>query len=222
MLTLKKMAGMLCVARHINSMQVRHEFLGFRRSFAKQVFISSLMIASTLGLNARAATETPHLSLVQNPNLLVSDATQAVPQAWRIDGTVEQVAVDDTMRRNGQPSLRFKFKSGAPYAGVIQRLNGSELRGETLIVEGWVARNSANSPVGVWIRAIGDDKKSVGYANTYEEPVPTDGSFVRHIVKFTVPQETNTLLVGASIWGEDGTAWFSFVDLYEVKPPAKG
>lgn len=85
-----------------------------------------------------------------------------------------------------------------------------------------MARNSSNSPLGVWIRAIGDDKKSVGYANTYEEPVPTNGTFVRHIVKFTVPRDTNTLLVGASISGEDGTAWFSFVDLYEVKSLIKG
>lgn len=222
MLKLKNLTSMFRVTRSINSVQVHHEYLRFRRSISKQIWISLLLIISMLGLNARASAETPHLSLVQNPALLVSDATQAVPQAWRIDGTAEQVAVDDTMRRNGQASLRFKFKSGAPYAGVIQRVNGGELRGKTLIVEGWVARNSANSPVGVWIRAIGDDKKSVGYANTYEDPVPTNGSFVLHRVKFTVPQDTNTLLVGASISGEDGTAWFSFVDLYEAKPPAKG
>lgn len=136
MLKLKNLTSMSRVSRSINSVQVHHEYLRFRRSFTKQKWFSLLLIASTLALNARATTETPHLSLVQNPALLVSDATQAVPQAWRIDGTPEQVAVDDTMRRNGQASLRFKFRSGAPYAGVIQRLNGSELRGKTLIVEG--------------------------------------------------------------------------------------
>jgi hypothetical protein len=168
----------------------------------------------SLLISVTASAQTDASSLLLNPTLRIDNATSPAPSGWRFDGTAVEFAADSAVKRSGLPSLRVKFAAGAPYAGVLQRLDGERVRGETLIIDGWLARDTASAPVGVWVRAFDKERKSIAYVNSYELANPADGSFTRHVIELKVPDEAVALLIGASIYGDTGTAWFSSVDAY--------
>jgi hypothetical protein len=159
-------------------------------------------------------------SLLLNPTLRIDDAANPTPNGWRLDGTAVEFAPDLAVKHTGPQSLRVKFAKGAPYAGIAQRLDGESLRGKTLVIDSWLARDNVNASVGVWVRAFDKERKSIAYANSYELAIPADRSFTRHLVELKVPDDAVAILVGASIYGETGTAWLSSVDAY-VKPAAQ-
>jgi hypothetical protein len=173
-----------------------------------------LMMVATLGAQPStlaAAAQTASPSLVANPTLQAVDDSGA-PHGWRLDGTAVEVASDPAVTRNGLNSLRVTFEKGAPYAGIIQRLDGDRVKDATVVIEGWLARDTATAAVGVWARAFDKEGRSIGYANSYELDLPADKRFRRHSIELRLPPETNTVLVGASIYGDSGMAWFGGVD----------
>jgi hypothetical protein len=167
---------------------------------------------------AMACSSTPigrQRSLVLNPALTMPiGTTLQVPTHWRPDGTADEVAMDPSVSRQGMPSYRVKFKEGAPYAGLVQRIPAEALVGSTLVVDAWLARSTEQASAGVWIRAFDKDNNSIAYANSYEMPLPPIRDLHQHVFEFLVPPATTSLLVGASIYGESGTAWFNSVDVY--------
>ena len=172
-----------------------------------------LMMVATLGAHPSilVAAQTTSPSLVANPTLQTVDDSGA-PRGWRLDGTAVEVASDPAVTRDGLNSLRVTFEKGAPYAGIVQRLDGDRVKDATVVIEGWLARDTATAAVGVWARAFDKEGRSIGYANSYELDLPADKRFRRHSIELKVPPETNTLLVGASIYGDSGMAWFGGVD----------
>ncbi|MCZ8318689.1 MAG: hypothetical protein ACK5S2_00385 [Lysobacteraceae bacterium] len=180
-----------------------------RHTFVLLLMLFATLVAQNLSLAAESPSDAP--SLVANPELRDVDASGA-PRGWRLDGTAVEVAPDPTVTRDGLNSLRVTFEKGAPYAGIVQQLEGDRVRGRTVVVDGWLARDTANAPVGVWARAFDKEGGSIGYANSYELDLPADKRFRRHSIELKVPPETNTLLVGASIYGDSGMAWFGGVD----------
>jgi hypothetical protein len=154
-------------------------------------------------------------SLVLNPALATPiGTTPQVPTHWRADGTADEVSMDPSVSRQGMPSYRVKFKEGAPYAGLVQRIPAEALLGRTLVVDAWLARDTEQASAGVWIRAFDKNNNSIAYANSYEKPLPPTTGLHQHVFEFLVPPATTSLLVGASIYGESGTAWFNSVDVY--------
>jgi hypothetical protein len=155
-------------------------------------------------------------SLVQN-SLLTVEASQSsvvAPTGWRIDGEPETMALDPNMIRNGRPLLRVTFKSGKPYAGFVQQLQGNAWRGKRVTVNTKLARNNGEMPTGVWIRAFDKNKESIMYANTYDEPLPADSKLNHQQLVFDIPADAESVLVGASVYGDvDGAAWFQSLDV---------
>ncbi|MCZ8062333.1 hypothetical protein [Silanimonas sp.] len=172
-----------------------------------------LMMVATLGAHPSilVAAQTASPPLVANPTLQAVDASGA-PRGWSLDGTAVEVASDPAVTRDGLNSLRVTFAKGAPYAGIVQRLRGDRVNGATVVIEGWLARDTATAAVGVWARAFDKEGRSIGYANSYELDLPADKRFRRHSIELRLPPETNTVLVGASIYGDSGMAWFGGVD----------
>jgi hypothetical protein len=174
-------------------------------------------IALFIAIASSACTTQPvrEPSVILNPSLLVEGAsTSTVPTSWQADGTAEELVVDAAVAKQGRPSWRVKFKEGAPYAGLVQRLPVEAILGRTLVVEAWLARNTERASVGVWIRAFDKDRKSIAYANSYEKPLPATSSLHQHVFEFVVPPTATALMVGASIYGENGIAWFNSIDVY--------
>jgi hypothetical protein len=181
-----------------------------------RAFFAVLLLSLTLNMTGCATPSTRSPSLVQNPQLQVdAGAATAVPTGWRIDGGPDAVAVDASMARQSRPSLRVGYKPGPPYAGIVQRVAAAEVRGKRLVVDAWLARNNNQMPTGVWIRAFDKDKKSIAYANTYEAPLVGSGQLSQQRLMFSVPEEADVLLVGASVYGDvEGAAWFNSLDVY--------
>jgi hypothetical protein len=158
--------------------------------------------------------QTKSNSLISNPTLKIDETSSPAPKGWQLDGTAVEFASDPIIKHNGPQSLRIKFAKGASYAGIVQRLEAEPVRGKTIFIDGWLARDNRDAPVGVWVRAFDKDRKSIAYANSYELSSPADRSFTRHLIELKVPAETAAILVGASIYGETGTAWLGSLDAY--------
>jgi hypothetical protein len=183
-----------------------------------RMFRPLLVGLCSLLVSVAASAQTDASSLMVNPTLQIDSATGPAPSGWRLDGTALEFAADSSVKRNGLPSLRVKFAAGAPYAGILQRLAGERVSGRTLVIDGWLARDTASASVGVWVRAFDKERKSIAYVNSYEQANPADGTFTRHRVELKVPDETVALLIGASIYGDTGSAWFSSVDAHVEGP----
>jgi hypothetical protein len=177
--------------------------------FRQSVAVLCLLLASI-----SCPAQTNSNSLISNPTLKIDEASSSAPKGWQLDGTAVEFASDSTIKHKGPQSLRIKFAKGAPYAGIVQRLEAEPVRGKTVFIDGWLARDNGDAPVGVWVRAFDKDRKSIAYANSYELPNAADRSFRRHLIELKVPEETVVILVGASIYGETGTAWLGSLDAY--------
>jgi hypothetical protein len=123
------------------------------------------------------------------------------------------MVLDRSVLADGRPTLRVDYRATAPYAGLVQRLDAPALSGQRLIVEGWLARDTEAAAVGVWIRAFNAQRQSIAYANSYEMPLPADRRLHRHTLAFEVPADAAFLLVGASVYGADGSAWLGGIDV---------
>ncbi len=163
-----------------------------------------------------------HAQIVRNPGLQVNEAVSPIPEGWRADGRAERMAADPTVQVAGRPTLRIDYVASAPYAGLVQRLDASVLTGRRVLVLGWLARDREAAAVGVWIRAFNAERQSVAYANSYEQPLPADRTVRRHELSFVVPADAVAVLVGASVYGADGSAWFGGIDVraegHEARP----
>ncbi|MCE2917086.1 MAG: hypothetical protein ACOVQT_07655 [Rubrivivax sp.] len=171
-------------------------------------FIISVFVLCIAGLPGHLQAQ-----IVRNPDLLVADAASPVPDGWRVDGQFERMTLDATVQAAGRPTLRIDYLASAPYAGLVQRLDAVALSGQRLVVQGRLARDNGAAAVGVWIRAFNAQRQSIAYANSYEQPLPADRSLREHALEFAVPPEAAFLLVGASVYGADGSAWFGGIDV---------
>jgi hypothetical protein len=150
--------------------------------------------------------------IIANPRLQVASPASPVPEAWRAHGRAERMAPDAAMRVEGRPAWRVDYRASAPYAGLVQRLDATALRGQRLALEGWVAKDQEAAAAGIWVRAFDAQRQSVAYANTYEQPLPADRQLRRQQLEFTVPADAAFVLVGVSIYAASGSAWFGGID----------
>lgn len=112
--------------------------------------------------------------IIANPMLQVVSPASHVPEAWRADGQAERMAQDPAMRVEGRPARRVDYLGSAPYAGLVQRLDATAVRGQRLSLEGWVAKDHEAAAAGIWVRAFDAQRQSLAYANTDEHPLPAD------------------------------------------------
>jgi hypothetical protein len=145
-----------------------------------------------------------------------SDATK--PTHWRLDGKAEEITIDIEKRYRGQQSLRVKFKEGAPYAGVIHRLNAEDVRGKTLFASAWIARGRDGASTGIWIRAFDSDKKSVAYVNTYDSLAAKETAWTQHNMNIEIPASAAVVMMGVSTYGKDGVMWVDEVAIAVQEP----
>ena len=90
--------------------------------------------------------------------------------------------------------------------------------------EGWVAKDQEAAAAGLWVRAFDAQRQSRACANTYEQALPADRQLRRQRLEFAVPAEAAFVLVGASIYGASGSAWFGGIDarLVPAEPAVGG
>ncbi len=146
--------------------------------------------------------------VIGNPSLQVPSPAAAAPEGWRADGRAERMAPDPAVLVEGRPAWRVDYLVPAPYAGLVQRLDAAALRGQRLLLEGWVAKDQEAAAAGLWVRAFDAQRQSMAYANTYEQTLPADRQLRKQRLEFAVPAEAAFVLVGASIYGASGSAWF--------------
>jgi hypothetical protein len=139
---------------------------------------------------------------VENPDL---------PSEWLIDGVATGIALDTNKKKSQQASLRIAYKIGAPYAGIVQTAPVVVLRGKRLVLRTHIARRGSAASVGIWIRAFDKEKRSIAYVNSYETVPVVDESWVPHMVEINVPDNTEKLLIGASIYDGDGIMWIDTI-----------
>ena len=151
--------------------------------------------------------------IVSNPGLQAEDGASGSISGWRVDGKGAVVASDAAVRRSERATARIEFQNGNPYAGVAQRLvNLDAVRGRTLVVTGWIMRETDDPEAGVWIRAFGADGKSLAYANTYALPKGPPKQWRQHELEFTVPLEAAGVILGAALYGQSGRIWVAELD----------
>jgi hypothetical protein len=156
---------------------------------------------------------------IPNSGFEERDTTDASkPAYWRLDGKAEEIAIDTERKYRGQQSLRVKFKEGAPYAGVVHRLNAEDVRGKTLFASAWIARGTDSANTGIWIRAFDKDKKSIAYVNTYDSPAAKETAWTQHNMTIEIPASAATVMMGVSIYGKDGVMWVDEVAITMQEP----
>ena len=169
----------------------------------KQPFIL-MSVAFALVLAACAAA----LPIVRNADFSVRQVENSnLPSDWRIDGVASEVSLDTEKRKTQLASLRIAYKLGAPYAGVIQTAPITVLRGKRLVLRTHIARRGSTAEVGIWVRVFDKDKRSIAYVNSYETVPAADESWTPHMVEINVPDNAESVLIGASIYGGDGVMW---------------
>ena len=150
--------------------------------------------------------------VIANPMLQVESPASPVPEPWRADGQAERMSPDPAMPVQGRPAWRVDHLGSAPYAGLVQRLDATALRGQRLALQGWVAKDHEAATAGIWVRAFDAQRQSMACANTYEQPLPADRQMHRQRLQFAVPAEAAFVLVDISIYGASGSAWFGGID----------
>ncbi len=146
-----------------------------------------------------------------------SPSNAKLPSDWRLDGEALETVLDKNKKHQGAQALRVKFKEGAPYAGVLQRLNTDAMRGKTVLATAWFAREQDEATVGIWMLASDKDGKRIAYANSYETDAAKKKEWTQHQVRLLIPAEATSALLGVAIYDKDGTMWVDQVEL-EVQP----
>jgi hypothetical protein len=145
------------------------------------------------------------------------DATNT-PKYWRVDGLAPRYELDQSVRRSGGNSLKVRFQSDfnkEGYSGAIQNFDASALAGKRVVLSGYFRRNSVASKVGLWLLAADRSGKKLGYANSYDQPLATDG-WSAHRIEFDVPPNAGQLKLGVAIYEGDGDMWVDDVQLSVV------
>jgi hypothetical protein len=143
-----------------------------------------------------------------NPGFEDADpADQTKPAQWRIDGKAVEIGLVKDMKRSGNQALRVQFKEGAPYAGVLQRLDVETVRGKSIDASAWFARGKDEANVGIWIGAFDKDRKRIAYANTYDSAEAKRMEWTKHNMRIDIPNEAASVMLGIAIYGKDGVMW---------------
>jgi hypothetical protein len=176
----------------------------------KHRLLGSVICCIVLHAQALPAVQASDPGIVLNPELRSEDDASGSIRAWRVDGKGAVVVLDTEVRRGECATARIEFQSGNPYAGLAQRLsNPDAFRGRTLVVTGWIMRETDEPEAGVWIRAFSADGKSLAYANTYALPKGPPMQWRQHEIELTVPVEAAGVMLGAALYGQSGRMWVS-------------
>lgn len=152
--------------------------------------------------------------LVTNPRLLQRVATDTLPDGWQVDGTAVSIGFDATQRgREGAPAVRIAYASGAPYAGLVQRVDAAPLVGRTVTLEAELMRDTSQASVGIWVLTAGADRQRLSYVNSYDSVAHAPGRWARHRLTIVVPPTATRLLVGAAVHGASGVMWINRLTL---------
>lgn len=182
----------------------------------RRALMGGLAMGAGLALVGCATEPTP--PLLVNAQLAEADGSSAAgeggrPAHWRIDGKPTRMTPDRALARAAGTTWRVEFDGAGPYAGIVQALPIEAVRGRRLALAADLARSGADPAVGLWIRAFDADRKSIAYANSYQQPAAAPPAFTRHELQFEVPQEARAVLVGASIYGAAGAMWIGPLQL---------
>lgn len=174
------------------------------------LFIAACLLSACVALPAKELVDVA----VKNENFVIADTEKpSLPAHWRTDGQFVELKLDSGRKRASTPSVRVQFKEGAPYAGIVQRAEIEKVRGKRIVLRTYIDRVGDDAEVGVWVRAFDQSGKSIAYENTYETKQLPTGQWTLHQLSINVPAETNAVLVGASIYGKDGTMWVDAMEL---------
>ena len=172
--------------------------------------LPSPLIAASVAL----ACVTTSPSLATNPRLVAASASDSVPAGWALDGTAVAVGFDAANAWRGRtPSVRVVYAAGAPYAGLLQRVNATPFAGRTVTLEGHLMRDSSQASVGIWLLAADSAGKRLSYVNSYDSVAHAPLRWARHRLTVTVPPTATRLLVGAAVHTTSGVMWIGDVTL---------
>jgi hypothetical protein len=156
----------------------------------------------------------PGIAVLKNPHFVTADpAKSSMPADWKVDGEAVEIGFDATHQFARTPTVRVVYKEGAPYAGLIQRLVASDVRGKTLHVRTHIDRLGEGAEVGVWVKAFNKDRKDIAYQNTYETKQLAHKNWTPHEMRIAIPPEAEVVMLGAAIYGKDGTMWVTGIDV---------
>jgi hypothetical protein len=119
----------------------------------------------------------------------------------------------DVAQRDGRPTLRIAYEPGAPYAGIIQRVDAASLAGRPVELHARLMRDSSRASSGIWMMAVSANREPLAYINSYDSVSTAPYRWTSHHLRMRVPRTTARLLVGASIHTDRGVVWISDLSL---------
>jgi hypothetical protein len=169
-------------------------------------------IVLTVGCLGCVAARTPILTGGRLASTTVADS---VPTGWQLDGSAASMRFDSSAiaRRDGRPTLRIAYEPGAPYAGIIQRVDAASLAGRPVELRARLMRDSSSASTGIWMMAVSTNRERLAYINSYDSVSAAPYRWASHHLRMTLPPTTTRLLVGASIHTERGVVWISDLSL---------
>jgi hypothetical protein len=147
---------------------------------------------------------------------IVASDNPAHPADWSEDGKAPAYAIDRSVRRSGNQSMRVAFKDGTNdvgYSGVLAQLEPKVLLGQRIVLEGYFRRTSAQSRVGLWLMIADNDGHRLAYVNTYDSAFRILDGWAKQRLEVDVPQNAARLKFGAAIYERDGTMWVDDISL---------
>jgi hypothetical protein len=175
--------------------------------------IAGIYLLSLIGCSHSPAVAPSPLVLKNAQFVSVDPSKPTLPAEWTVDGEAVEIGFDPTHQFSRTPSVRVVYKEGAPYAGLIQRVAASAVRGKTLHLRTHIDRLGEGAEVGVWVKAFNKERKDIAYQNTYETKQRAHKNWTPHEMRITIPLEAEVVMVGAAIYGKDGTMWVDGIDL---------
>lgn len=166
----------------------------------------------------------PPANILPNPGF--ESASDGKPQSWIFDDAVKSrgaVALDADTRHSGRCALRLEPNANNTDSnhllGVVQIIPVEKLHGKRLRLGGWM-RETGKARAFIIAIAFDAKNKPAGTGMTFQ-PFATS-SFTRQDVFVNVTPDTKMLIVGCSVSGTSGEAWFDDLTVTEDKPTIVG
>lgn len=185
------------------------------------VFAIALTGLSACSTRVGTAKSTASIVPVANAGFEQAAADNAAqPDAWKKVPPTAQVTLDKTVKWQGNSSVLITRPSDLPFAGIAQSIPALPWRGKILVLRAKLKSEAINSGSnGLWLRADGDGRSSLQFANTSAQSLRGDTNWVTRQLVMLIPDNADMLAFGATMASE-GKLWVDAVELVEFSASA--